>query len=445
MMVVVGLSHKTAPVEIRERLAIPGDALPDTLRTLVSLPAVGEAMCISTCNRVEVIATPRNGAQGIDALGEALSAALDRLSTGGGGQSIKGHLYCHRDRAAALHLFRVASSLDSIVVGEPHILGQVKDAFETAQSAGTVGPVLSRVVSRALHAAKRVRAETSIGEGMVSVPSVAVDLAQQIFSDLTGRQAMLVGAGEMAETAAQALIKAGAKVLVVNRSLERAAALASKIGASPRPWSELEAALAEVDVVISSTASRDFVLPRALVQKAQKVRKGRTLFLIDIAVPRDIEPSVHTLDNVFLYDVDDLEGIVKETQKTRQSEADRAEILVVEEARSLEAWVEARGVTPTIVGLRAKTKATLMAELDRSLAGKLRHLNEADRAALAAMVEASVNKLLHGPTSQLRRAAAEPRGEQMAQVVRELFDLPEVSVVGEPAQPAAEGRSEKRS
>jgi glutamyl-tRNA reductase len=444
MMVVVGLSHKTAPVEIRERLAIPGDALIETLRRLTALPAVGEAMCISTCNRVEVFATPRTGSQ-LDALGEALTAALDHLSTAGGGLSIKGHLYCHHDRAAALHLFRVASSLDSIVVGEPHILGQVKDAFEMAQSAGTVGPVLSRVVSRALHAAKRVRAETSIGEGMVSVPSVAVDLAQQIFSDLAGRKAMLVGAGEMAETAALALIKAGAKVIVVNRSLDRAAALAGKIGATPRPWSELEASLTEVDVVISSTASREFVLTEGLVHKAQKLRKGRTLFLIDIAVPRDIEPSVNGLENVFLYDVDDLEGIVKETQKSRQSEADRAEVLVIEEARSLEAWVEARGVTPTIVSLRAKARATMIAELDRSLAGKLRHLTEADRAALTAMVDATVNKLLHGPTSQLRRAASDPRGEQMAQVVRELFDLPEVSVVGEPAAPVAEGRSEKRS
>ncbi len=445
MMVVVGLSHKTAPVEIRERLAIPGDTLQETLRALAALPAVGEAMCISTCNRVEVFATPRGGPTGLDALGEALTAALDRLSTEGGGQSVKGHLYCHRDRAAALHLFRVASSLDSIVVGEPHILGQVKDAFETAQSAGTVGPVLSRVVSRALHAAKRVRAETAIGEGMVSVPSVAVDLAQQIFSDLSGRRAMLVGAGEMAETAALALIKAGAKVVVVNRSLERAAALATKIGATPRPWSELEASLTEVDVVISSTASRDFVLSRSLVQKAQKLRKGRTLFLIDIAVPRDIEPSVNGLDNVFLYDVDDLESIVKETQKSRQSEADRAEILVVEEAKSLDAWVEARGVTPTIVALRAKARATMVTELERSLTGKLRHLTEADRAALLAMVDASVNKLLHAPTAQLRRAAAEPRGEQMAQVVRELFELPEVSVVGEPAPAVVEARSEKRS
>lgn len=442
MMVVVGLSHRTAPLEIRERLALPREQLGDLLRQLADRPELDEVLCVSTCNRVEVVATPRGtDPQGLVRASEVLERFLGDTARSNGGPEIQRHLYTHRSHEAALHLFRVAASLDSIVVGEPQILGQVKDAFEAAQAAGTVGTVLTRVVSRALHAAKRVRSETAIGEGQVSISSVAIDLAQQIFGALAGRVVLLVGAGEMAEAAAQSLEHAGARLMVVNRSHERGVELAQRVGGSPRPWSELDAAVLEADVVISSTSSRGFVLPRDLVARSVRHRRGRALFLIDIAVPRDIDPGVNTLDNVFLYDIDDLEGIVRETRKDRAVEAQKAESIVAEEVRALDAWVEARGVTPTIVALRTKARATLQAELERSLAGRLRHLNEADRGALNAMLDAAVNKMLHAPTTHLRKAASEPRGEQMAQTLRELFELPEVSIVAEPS----ETKSQKKS
>ena len=443
MMVIVGLSHRTAPLEVRERLALPREQLGDLLRQLAGRPELGEVLCISTCNRVEVVAAPRgNDPQQAFQAAEVLVRFLEETARHNGGAGVQKHLYTHRDHEAALHLFRVAASLDSIVVGEPQILGQVKDAFETAQAAGTVGTVLSRVVNRALHAAKRVRTETAIGEGQVSVSSVAVDLAQQIFGSLKGRVVLLVGAGEMAEAAALALEHAGARLVVVNRSHERGVELAQRVGGSPRPWAELDAAVLESDVVISSTSSRGFVLTRDLVASTVRQRRGRALFLIDIAVPRDIDPAVNDLDNVFLHDVDDLESIVRETRKGRSAEAQKAESIVAEEVKALDAWVEARGVTPTIVALRTKARATLQAELDRSLSGRLRHLGEADRAALNSMLDAAVNKLLHAPTTHLRKAASEPRGEQMAHVLRELFELPEVSIV---ADPAAEPRSNKKS
>lgn len=433
MIVVVGLSHRSAPVEVRERLAIPRDDVAAALARIAARPGVGEAMCLSTCNRVEIVVTPRDKTP-LDDVAMTVTTALDELACEAGGASVRAHLYRHTGSDAVRHLFRVAASLDSIVVGEPQILGQVKDAFELAQAAGTIGPTLSRAVTRALHAAKRVRTETTIGEGLVSVSSVAVDLAAQIFGALGGRKALLVGAGEMAEAAAELLARGGAKILVVNRSPDRAAELAARVGGTPRPWEELQTSLVEADVVLSSTSSRGYVLTRELVARAMKARKGRTLFLIDIAVPRDIEPTASQVDNVFLYGVDDLEDIVEQSMRGRRTEAAKAESMIADEARSLDSWAEARGVTPTIVGLRQKTKAILAGEVERSLTGKLKHLGEGDRAALDAMVEAMVNKLLHLPTARLRKAAGDPRGEQLAQVVRELFELPDVAVIEDAAR-----------
>ena len=439
MIVVVGLSHRTAPVEVRERLAIPREQMSDALARIAARPGIAEVMCVSTCNRVEVLVTPE-GKVPLDDVAATVAAMLDEMATEAGGASVRSHLYRHVGSDAVKHLFRVASSLDSIVIGEPQILGQMKDAFEQAQAAGTVGPTLSRAVTRALHAAKRVRTETQIGEGLVSVSSVAVDLAAQIFGKLSGRTAMLIGAGEMAEAAALLLAKDGAKVVVVNRSPERAAELAARVGGTPRSWDDLVPALVEADVVISSTSSRGYVLTHDTVARAMKTRRGRTLFVIDIAVPRDVEPTVNAIDNVFRYDVDDLDGIVQESMRGRQHAAAKAEALVADEAKALDAWAEARGVTPTIVALRQKTKSILAAELDRSLSTKLKHLSEGDRAALDAMVEAAVNKLLHSPTQHLRKAAGDPRGEQLAQVLRDVFELPDVAVIEEHAKESARNK-----
>lgn len=431
MIAVVGISHRTAPVEVRERVAVAKDSLPETLARIVALPSVGEAVCLSTCNRVELIAAPKAGAP-LARVADELAQALDELAAAGGlGGPIAPHLARHVGEDGVRHLFRVAASLDSIVVGEPQILGQLKDALEAAEAAGTVGPILSRALQKALMTAKRVRTETSIGRGLVSVSSAAVDLAAQIFGDLSDKTTLLVGAGEMAEAAAEILVKQGGKLLVVNRRRERADELAAKYGGTSHPFDDLEGALERADVVLSSTSARGFVIDQELVKRAMRRRRGRTLFLIDIAVPRDIDPAVNGLDAVFRYDIDDLEAIVAEGLGARREEAARAGQICDEDAKKLGAWMDARGVVPTVIALRARTKQVLEAELERSLSGKLKHLGDGERAALHAMVDAAVNKLVHAPTTHLRKLASEPRGEQLAQITRELFDLPDVAVIEE--------------
>jgi len=425
VIVVVGISHKTAPIEVRERLAVGRDALPELLRHLVTESPVGEAVVLSTCNRVEIYAAAR-GRNSNEAELEAVAKAATGLLLDKGGDAVRSHLIEARGRAAVLHLFRVAASLDSLVVGEPQILGQLKDAIEMARSERTLGTTLGNVMHRAVRVGKRVRTETSIGAGQVSVSSVAVDLARDIFGELEGHTTLLVGAGEMAEAAAKLLVRAGARLSVVNRSRERAEKLAREVGGEARAWSELESAIVEADIVISSTASPGYVITPDMLKRARKARRGRSLFLIDIAVPRDVDPAVNKLDNVYLYDVDDLSQIVAESLEGRASEAEKAEAIAHEEAKGFEAWTLEQAMTPTIVGLRARTKAVLNAELERSLAGKLRHLGEAEREALAMMVEAATNKLLHGPVTRLKSMASDPRAGDYVDALRELFDLPEV-------------------
>jgi glutamyl-tRNA reductase len=460
VFVVVGLSHKTAPIEVRERLAIGRDALPEVLSRLLREPAIGEAMVLSTCNRVEVYAAPRRRrissprldpgappgeAIDLEDVAHAITAVLESI----GGREATSHLTRAQGKAAVRHLFRVAASLDSLVLGEPQILGQLKDAIETAREAKALGPTLSKATHRAVRVGKRVRTETALGAGQVSVSSVAVDLAQQIFGELTGHVVLLVGAGEMAEAASKLLVRAGARLVLVNRSPERAAALARDLGTGEvRPWGDLSRSLVEADIVISSTSSPGYVITRDLVKTAGKGRRGRSLFFIDIAVPRDIEPSVNKLDNVFLYDIDDLSQIVSESLEGRAAEATRAEAIALEEATSFEAWTLERALTPTIVGLRERTRALLAAELQRSLAGKLKHLSGDDRDALRVMLEAATNKLMHTPTTRLRALASEPRGAELVEAVRELFDLqekgaeePSIETSPERSESSPEGRA----
>ncbi|WP_437969565.1 glutamyl-tRNA reductase [Sorangium sp. So ce260] len=435
-MIFVGLSHKTAPIEVRERLAIGRDRLPEVLGRLTAHPAIGEALVLSTCNRVEVYASPRLQAPGLSRPGgaappsddeasldnEALRAAVAVL-VGVGGDGVRGHLAGRVGSDAVLHLFRVAASLDSMVVGEPQILGQMKEAIEVARGARTLGVKLGRAAHRAIKVGKRVRTETAIGAGQVSISSVAIDLARQIFADLAGHTALLIGAGEMAEAASKLLVRAGARLVVVNRSPDRAAALAREVGGEPRPWAELERAVIDADIVISSTSSPSYVVSLDLVRRARKARKGRSLFLIDIAVPRDIDPAVNKLDSVYLYDVDDLSQIVAQSVEGRAAEAARAEAIVADEAHAFETWTLERALTPAIVGLRARTRSILVAEVERSLAGKLRHLGPAERQALALMVDAATNKLLHVPTTRLRAMASDPRVAEHVDSLRELFDI----------------------
>ena len=435
MIVVVGLSHKTAPIEVRERLAIAKDTLPELLARLTSDGAIGEAVVLSTCNRVEIYASVKKGDKPTslrpgeltstldDAGAEDTARAVARVMASIGGADVAPHLVRTTGREAVEHLYRVAASLDSLVVGEPQILGQLKDAIEIARETKSLGQNLGKAMHGAVRTGKRVRSETQIGAGQVSVASVAVDLARQIFGELSGHRAMMIGAGEMAEQAAKLIARAGVHLVVVNRSLERGQALAADVGGEARPWTDLEKTLVEADIVISSTSSPGYVLPTDLVKRVRKQRKGRSLFLIDIAVPRDIDPAVNDLDEVFLYDVDDLSQIVAESLEGRAAEAARAEAIVRDELQQFEAWTRERALTPTLASLRARTLATLHAEVDRSLAGKLRHLGQPEREALAIMVEAATNKLLHAPFTRLRSLAQDERAGDYLEALHDLFEL----------------------
>ncbi len=425
MMVVVGLSHHTAPIEVRERAALSNDAVAEILCHLREQSEVGEAFIVSTCNRVEIVAAPRESTDNPALLEHAVrtveAALVQRAPV------VRDHLYRRTGADAVRHLFRVASSLDSLVLGEPQILGQVKSAFDVARKQGTIGAHLHRAMTHALRAAKRVRSETTVGAGQVSVPSVSVDLARQIFGELRGHKAALLGSGQMGEAAAKLLVGEGAALQVVGRNQSRVSELAAQLGATGVPFDKLPDVLADVDVVVTTTSAAHYVVTYDAIKAAKKKRRGRSLFLIDLAVPRDVDPRVDGLDGVFLYNVDDLAQIVAQTLSSRQKEASRAEQIVEEEARTFERGLSALQVTPVVVALRRRVETTLQAELERTLRTRLKHLNESDREALNRMVEAAVNKLLHAPTRRLRQLAIDDERsyelETSVALVSDLFEL----------------------
>lgn len=432
-VVVIGVSHKTAPVDVRERFAASAEVLPELLARLTARPELEEAMFLSTCNRVEIIGLSKPGKSLEDATRGASRAIREALREHIGASSIDDlgdWLYEKSGDEAVRHIFRVAASLDSMVLGEPQILGQVKDAYDAAVVAGALRSHLARCVHRAFTVAKRIRNETQLGAGIVSISSVAVDLAKRIFGDLEESTVLLVGAGEMAEQAAKSLGKGAKSIRVCNRSFERAATLAATFGGTAAPLDQLEAELVISDVVVASTSSKTFVITKDLVKRVMKQRKGKTLFVIDIAVPRNVDPDVHKLDNVYVYNVDDLEQEVAENMKARQGEVAAAEAIVTAELEEWAAWARGLNVNPTVVALRAKTRGVLVAELERSLGGRLKHLTEGDRAALEQMIESATNKLLHAPTTRLKQAASSPHGSDagdLVHAVHHLFDLPGIA------------------
>ena len=443
MIVVVGLSHRSAPIEVRERVAVSKDAVPVLLGELAEAPCVGEVFVVSTCNRVEVVmAAPRGGSVAASDIAETARHHLEQRAPGVGA-----HLYDYSGDEAVRHLFRVAASLDSLVLGEPQILGQVKEAFDLAREVGTLGPALHRVVPRALRVAKRVRTETSVGAGQVSVPSVAVDLARQIFGDLSRHTAALIGSGEMGETVARLLRQAGSKLVVVGRNTARVQQIAGEMGGVPRGMEALEQTLIEADVIVTTTSAPSTIIDRSHLQRTRRARRGRSLFFIDLAVPRDVDVGVEDLDGVFLYNVDDLSGVVAESLRSRQAEAEKAEGIVAEEVRGFGRWVDAEQATPVIVALRQRFREVLEGELDRSLRGKLKHLEDADRAALAKMLDAAVNKLLHAPSVELRRLASDGGADedlmQQTAALRQLFELE--ALRSRSAADAAEDEEAERS
>jgi glutamyl-tRNA reductase len=416
-MFVVGLSHRTAPIDVRERVALDDDAARALLKHLIDRGSISEAMVVSTCNRLELYFVPGQGEAGTRAVDDALEAL--RFSRGDIGKV----LYFHADIAAVRHLFRVAASLDSLVVGEPQILGQLKVGFERARSLSVVGARLQRVVTRAFRAAKRVRTETSIGSGQVSVATVALDLARQIFDQLRDRTVALVGSGEMGEAIAQLLQQSGARLVILGRNEQRVIDLARRVGGEGRLLTELERTLVDADVVVTSTSASLPIITYDHVRGAMKHRRGRDLFFVDVAVPRDVDERVGRIGGVYLYNVDDLSSVVVETQSNRQDEASHAERVVSDELAKLERLEESEQVIPTVRALYDWVGKLLRAEVDRSLQGGLKALSVDEQQALLRMVDAATKKLLHRPATTLKRWAVERplELETALEVMHELF------------------------
>jgi glutamyl-tRNA reductase len=402
-VVLVGISHHQAPVELRERAALDPERARDLALTLAGQR--GEAVCLSTCNRTELYLAEESP----DAAERKAEAALLALE-----EELGPSLYRLRDEAAALHLFRVAAGLDSMVPGEGEILGQVRGAHE----AGATGPILDRLFRDALHAGKKARTETAIGESPASVSSAAAALAEQVFGELRGRTVLVIGAGEAGELAIKSLRARGAAIaFVANRTHERADELTRQFGGAPLSLDSVADSLQDVDVVLSSTASPGWTLARDEVARALHPRKGRPLFLIDLAVPRDLDPAIHELDGCYLYDIDDLEAVVAETLAGRRREAERAETIVADEAERFREWQASLDVVPAIASLRARAEEIREAELERA------KLSGAERRAAESVTAAVLNKLLHLPTIRMKQAAAAADGVIYADAVRHLFGL----------------------
>jgi glutamyl-tRNA reductase len=411
-LLLVGVSHRVAPVELRERVALTEDEAAALAEQLVE--ESGEAVCLSTCNRTELYVA---GEAAPDVADRAVATLAER--SGLDESHLRSVLYRLEDEAAGIHLFRVAAGLDSMVPGEGEILGQVRDAFE----AGKPGPLLDRLFRQAIHAGKKVRTETAIGESPASVPSAAAALAEQVFGDLAGCRVLLVGAGKIGELAARNLASRGAEIAVVaNRSFDKADELSKQFGARAVALEGVPGELAQVDVVLSSTSAPGRVLTREDVAPKLAERKGRPLFFIDIAMPRDLDPAIHELEGCYLYDIDDLESVVAESLAGRRREAVRAEEIVAEEAERFRAWQASRDVVPAIASLRAYAEDIRASELERARA-RLEKLTDAERRAVEAVTARIVDKLLHGPTVRMKEAAAGADGAVYADALRHLFGL----------------------
>jgi glutamyl-tRNA reductase len=418
-LVIVGVNHRTAPVAVRERLGFATGDIPATLTRLRQVPDVVEGAVLSTCNRVEVVACVNGGEDAGDALVDFV--ARERSV---GRQEFEGHLELWRGREAVRHLFRVASSLDSMVVGEPQILGQMKEHYAAAAAAGSSGPVLHRAFHRAFAVAKRVRSETGIAAKSVSVASVAVDLTRTIFESLTDKTAMLIGAGKMSELVARHLRAQGiAEVIVTTRTFDNAVGLARELGGTPVPFERLAEYLKHADVVIGSAAAADYLVTPAVVHDVLRSRKQRPMFFVDIAVPRNFDPALNAIDNVYLYDIDDLSRTTADNAGEREREAVRAEALVEAEVETFWRWFISLDVVPTIVALREKVEAIRQAELEKALTS-LQDAAPRHRALLDALTSSIVNKILHAPLSSLRRSDIDPLGVDLVASARRLFDLP---------------------
>ena len=398
--VVIGLNHKTADVDLREKLAFNGPKLEDGIRQIRELPEVKETIIVSTCNRVEIYLTVSDVEKAFEAVKDFFVRFFEIRR-----ESLENSLYLYHDMQAVRHIFRVSSSLDSMVVGEPQILGQLKDAFEFALERKTTGILLNRLLKKSISVAKRVRTETKIAENAVSISFAAVELAKKIFADLSEKSFMLLGAGEMAELAVKHMINNGVKdIVIANRTYETGCNLAKEFNGRAIRFDDYLNELAHADILICSTGAPNYVLMKEQMQKVMKERKNRPVFLIDISVPRNIDPEINDLDNVYLYDVDDLQGTVDTNILERQKEAKKAEDIIEEEIETFRKWLSSLDSVPTVIALREKADAIKREEVEKLLK-RCPEIGEKEKKAIEGMAGSIINKLIHAPTVALREDA----------------------------------------
>lgn len=417
-LLLVGMNHRTAPVEVRERMNIQESRLSEAVLDLVHRAGILEGLILSTCNRVEVVT---NAQEQVDAgpLLRNFLADLHHCDL----STYDRYLYWHRQQQAVHHLFRVASSLDSMLVGEPQILGQLKRAHAIAREAGALNGPLNEAVTHAFAVAKKVRRETAIGTAAVSVSYAAVELAKKIFGSLAGKTIFVIGAGKMSELAAKHLLRSGASTIFVsNRTYDRAVELAQAFHGTAIRFEQLLEYVAKADIVISSTGAPHFVVKKEQAEKLLAARKNRPMFFVDIAVPRDIDPAVNELDNAFVYDIDDLEQVVDANKKQREREAVWAEEIVREEVQKMMRRLASREVVPTIVALEERLNRIRESEVERHR-GRLSNLTPEQREALDALTRGIVNKILHGPISELKSGAGRPEQGTLVQLIRKMFGV----------------------
>jgi glutamyl-tRNA reductase len=418
-IVLLGLSHKTAPIELRECIAFSPDQTAAALASLKNEPTVNEVLLFSTCNRVEVLLVTKQVSEAVDTT-KRLIASFNRINL----PEFENILYIHTGDQAVRHIFRVAASLDSMVVGEPQILGQIKQAYRLATQERTTGVVLNRLLHRAFFVAKRIRSETGIGGHAVSISYAAIELGRKIFGSLEGKKILLIGAGEMAELAVTHLIRNRAgDILVTNRTFERAVELSQRFRGRPIRFEELFASLADVDIVISSTGAPDFVVKREHLKGVLRKRRNRPLFFIDIAVPRDIDPLINRLSNTYVYDIDDLNGVIDDNIEDRQREAVKGERIVDQAVINFRKWYDSLDVVPTIKALRKKLEDIAALEVKKTL--QAGGLSDEGRHAVERMTQAMINKILHDPTDVLKRNGCQGNRSAYLDITRKLFKLDE--------------------
>lgn len=419
-LILIGLNHKTAPVHIRECLTFSEQETRQALSELRSHPEIAETILFSTCNRVELLLAARQRPDVIDDAKQFLSnfkqVALGDFET---------NLYLHQGDEAVRHVFRVAASLDSMVVGEPQILGQMKQAYRTATEEKTSGVILNRLLHRTFFIAKRIRSETGIGDSAVSISYAAIELGRKIFGSLEDKKVLLIGAGEMAELAVEHLIRQrSGQIFVANRTFERAMTLAEKYKGSAIRFEEIRDHLNQVDVIISSTGAPEYVLKKKDIKSVMRGRRNRPIFFIDIAVPRDIDPEINALNNTYVYDIDDLQGIIDDNIEDRRREAVKAERIIDEAVIQFRYWFESLQVVPTIKALRSKITSVAEKEVQKTMQ-QLSHLSADDQLAIERLIQATVNKILHHPTHYLKSNGCQGERSAVLDIARKLFDLDE--------------------